>query len=351
MKNREITLAIHHDKGIDSYSNKWIEYCQKHNIKYKIVNCYSDNIIEELQNYDALLWHWIHIDHKAQLFARQLMLSLEAINYPVYPNAKSCWHFDDKLGQKYLLEAIKAPIVKSYAFFDKKSAIEWIESTSFPKVFKLRNGAGAHNVQLIHSIQEAKKYINKIFGSGFQANYRGGVLSDKIWHFRRDKSLKSFLDIGTGVFRYIFPHKVYSLLPVEKNYLYAQDFIPNCDHDIRVFVIGNRAVTKKRMVRDGDFRASGSGKMSWDIGEEGKKCVEVAFEVSEKLQTQSLAFDFVKDSDGYKIVEISYTASVRGFPTSPGYWTRDLEWIETPLRVEYFIIEDLINSLSKLRIS
>ncbi len=347
MKNK-ITLAIHHDRGDDFYSDKWIEYCQKYNINYKIVNCYNNNIIQELKECNALLWHWIHIDYKAQLFARGLIASLEAINFPVYPNIRTCWHFDDKLGQKYLLEAIDAPIVNNYAFFDKKSATNWINSTTFPKVFKLRNGAGAHNVQLIHSKKEAKKYINKIFGSGFQAYYRGGVLKDKIWHFKRDKSFKTFFEIGAGVIRYFFPHKIYSMLPIEKNYLYAQDFIPNCDHDIRVFVIGNRAVTKKRMVRDGDFRASGSGKMSWDIGEEGKECVKVAFEISKKLQTQSLAFDFVKDIDGYKIVEISYAASPRGFPKSPGYWTQDLEWIEASLRVEYFIIEDLINSLNKL---
>jgi glutathione synthase/RimK-type ligase-like ATP-grasp enzyme len=289
----------------------------------------------------------IHIDYKAKLFARELIASLDTINFPVYPNIKTCWFFDDKLGQKYLLEAIKAPMVKSYAFFDKKSAIEWIEETNFPKVFKLRNGAGSHNVQLIKSKKIAKKYIDKIFGSGFKANYRSGVLKDKIWHFKRDKSLKSFLQIGAGVIRYIFPHKVYSMLPIEKNYLYAQDFIPNCDHDIRVFVIGNRAVTKKRIVRDGDFRASGSGKMSWDIGEEGKECVKMAFEIAQKLNVQSLAFDFVRDKDGYKIVELSYTASPRGFPKSPGYWRKeDLKWVEkAPIRVEDFIIEDFINSL------
>ena len=119
MKSREITVAIHPDAGTDFYSDKWIEYCQKHNIKYKLVDCYSDNIMEELQDCDALLWHWIHIDYKAQLFARQLMLSLEAINYPVYPNAKSCWHFDDKLGQKYLLEAIKHQQLKTMHFLIK----------------------------------------------------------------------------------------------------------------------------------------------------------------------------------------------------------------------------------------
>ncbi len=42
------------------------------------------------------------------------------------------------------------------------------------------------------------------------------------------------------------------------------------------FVIGDRAVTKKRFVRDGDFRASGSGVMSWDIGDDAKSCIEMA---------------------------------------------------------------------------
>ena len=344
MQSRKtVKIAIHSQKGDDSYSDKWIEYCEDNQIEYRLVNCYDSNIIEQLKECDGLLWHWQHTDYKAQLFARQLMLSLERANFPVYPNAKSSWHFDDKLGQKYLLESIDAPLVKSYAFYDRESALEWIESTTLPKVFKLRSGAGAYNVSLIKTKREAKKYINRLFSKGFKSNYSGAILNEKIWHFKRDKSLKSFLNIGRGLARVIFPHKIANLLPVERNYLYAQDFIDGCDHDIRVFVIGNRAVTKKRMVRDGDFRASGSGKMSWDIGEDGKKCVEMAFEVVDKLQAQSVAFDFVLDGDKYKIVEISYAASPRGFPHTPGHWDRDLNWIEAPLRVEYFIIEDFLN--------
>ncbi len=66
------------------------------------------------------------------------------------------------------------------------------------------------------------------------------------------------------------------------------------------------------------------------------------------LKAQSLAFDFIKYKNEYKIVEISYSASPRGFPKSPGYWTKDLEWIEkSPIRVEYFIIEDFIESIKK----
>ena len=338
-------IAIHHLKGNDSYSDKWIEYCKEHEINYKLVDCYSSDIIDDISDCDALMWHWQHTDYRAQLFARQLILSLDRIGFRVYPNANTSWHFDDKLGQKYLLEAIDAPMVKSYAFYDKESAFKWIDETTMPKVFKLRNGAGAHNVELIKSKKEARRYIKRLFSSGFKSNHRGAILDEKIWHFKRDKSLKSFFNISKGLFRFLFPHEIRNKLPIEKNYLYAQDFIADCDHDIRVFVIGDRAVTKKRMVREGDFRASGSGKMSWDLEQISPKCVKMAFDVTQKLKAQSLAFDFVLDGDEYKIVEISYAASPRGFPECPGYWNRDLSWTKAPLRVEYFMIEDMINSL------
>jgi len=341
-------LAIHHQSGNDSYSDRWIEYCKNNNIEYEIVNCYNSNILKKLKQFDALLWHWQHTDYKAKLFANSLIFSLDTINYPVYPNLKTSFFFDDKLAQKYILEAIDAPFIKSYIFFTKEEALEWIEKTKFPKVFKLRSGAGSFNVTLIKSKSEARRYIDKIFKRGFLPTYRTSILKEKIWHFQREKSIKNFFNISKGLFRCIFPNKVYKELPLEKNYLYAQDFIPNCNHDIRVFVIGSRAVTKKRMVRKGDFRASGSGKMSWDIGEEGRECVRIAFELTKRLKAQSLAFDFIRDKSGYKIVEISYSASPRGFVEALGYWNENLEWIDKkPIRVEHFIIEDFIKSIKK----
>ncbi len=44
------------------------------------------------------------------------------------------------------------------------------------------------------------------------------------------------------------------------------------------------------------------GKMTWDIGEEGKECVKIAFDITKRLKAQSLAFDFIKDRNEYKIV-------------------------------------------------
>ena len=73
-----------------------------------------------------------------------------------------------KLGQKYLLEAIGAPCIPSYVFYDKKDAIKWLNKTTFPKVFKLRGGASSVNVKLIKNRKQAIKIIRKSFTKGFK---------------------------------------------------------------------------------------------------------------------------------------------------------------------------------------
>ena len=338
-------IAIHFikERVEDSYAPKWIEYCKEYDIDFEIVNCYDNDILEKLKDFDALLWHWDQLDYRALLFAKGLTKVLDRDDFVIYPNVNSSWHYDDKVGQKYLLESIDAPMVKSYVFYEKEKARDWIENTTFPKVFKLRSGAGSYNVFLIKDKKQALRYLNQAFGRGFFPHSKLAVLRERIWHFKKNRDLKSLLKISFGLYRYIIPNKIYKNLPRERNYLYAQDFIPNCDHDVRIYIIGDRALGKKRLVREGDFRASGSGVFDWS--DVPKECITKAFEITRNIKAQSLAFDFVKDKDGYKVVEISYVASVRAFLDAKGYWNKDLQWIEGDLRSEYFIIEDVLEKV------
>ena len=125
-------LAIHERPR--SFSDRWIEYCEKNSIPYKIVNCYRSDILEQLSDCDGLMWHWTLMDYKSTLFARQLTLSVKELGIKMYPDFNTSWHYNDKLGQKYLLESIKAPLVPSYVFYTKQEAVKWINETSFPKV-------------------------------------------------------------------------------------------------------------------------------------------------------------------------------------------------------------------------
>ncbi|WP_404413644.1 hypothetical protein LG277_09520 [Vreelandella aquamarina] len=331
-------LAIHDRPG--SFSDKWIEYCEKQCLSYKIVNCYSSDIIEQMSNCDGLMWHWGHNDHKAALFARQLTYSLEASGKYVFPSAATVWHFDDKVGQKYVLDSIDAPIVPSYVFYGKQEALSWAESANFPKVFKLRGGAGAENVRIAKTRKEAESFIRKAFGRGFKVKNRLNFLKERLWHFKRDRSVKSFLNISKGLARLLLPASAERNFLRERNYAYFQDFIPNNDSDIRVIVIGKRAFAIKRMVREGDFRASGSGQIIYDPAQIPQECIKIAFEISKRLGSQCLAYDFVFEGYQPLVVELSYSFARKVYLPCPGYWTEQLEWVEGNFFPEFFMAED-----------
>ena len=336
---KEKKVAIHHREG--SFSNKWIEYCEKNGIEYKLVNCYSSSIVKDLSDCNILLWHWHHYEYPAKLMAKQLVYSLTLKGIKVLPNIQTCLYYDDKLGQKYLFESIGVPMVKSYAFYNKQDAYNWIDNSTFPKIFKLRGGASSINVRLIKSKQEAKRYVKKMFSTGIGVS-RVSELRDSILFFKRDKTFLNFMKIGRGVFRIFFPAKEFRDIK-EKGYLYAQDFIPNQNSDIRVTVIGKRAFAKKRMVREGDFRASGSGNRSYNIEDIPIECIDIAFKVMKKLEAQVLALDFIFDGEKYLLLEISFGFSKDDNLCYLGYWNEKLDFISTEIHPEYFMVQDMLS--------
>lgn len=335
-------IAIHKSGG---FSERWVEYCEKNNIDYKIVNAYDSGIVKQVKDCDAFMWHHSHINYKDALFAKQLLFSLEMAGKKVFPDWRTCWHFDDKVGQKYLLEAIGAPLVPSYVFYTKKEALDWINKTSFPKVFKLRGGAGAANVKLAHTATEARKLVRKAFGKGF-TQYNSWVnLKDRWRLYRIGKT--DFKDVLKGVIRLGYKPDFAKMHAPEKGYAYFQDFIPNNTYDIRVCVVGNKAFALKRLTREGDFRASGSGNIVYDRNQIDERCVKIAFNVNKKLESQSVAYDFVFDENKQPlIVEISYGYAVKAYDTCEGYWTEDMHWHEgTYFDFCGWMVEEVIKSV------
>ncbi|PML94609.1 ATP-grasp domain-containing protein [Vibrio breoganii] len=335
-------VAIHHDKK--SFSTRWIEYCIENNINYELVNCYDSNIVEQLKCFDILLFNWWHHDVKAALFMRQLTMSLESINIKVFPDSATSWHYDDKVGQKYLLEALDLPLVPSYVFYDRKQALLWAEVAEFPKVFKLRGGAGAMNVKLVHDENQARKYIRKAFTSGFSVSDRFSIFKDRILQLKGNFSTENIIGLLKGIARLLVPTEQERMQPKQKGYVYFQDFIPNNDSDMRIIVIGNKAFGMKRYVRDGDFRASGSLKSSFLKNDIDENCIQIAFDTTKKIKVQSVAFDFVFKNGVPLIVEISYAFSMRSFEKYEGYWKDDLTFVKGAFNPQDFIIENVLNS-------
>jgi len=328
-------IGIHHREG--SYSTEWISYCDQNDIAYKLVDCYKNDIIEQLADCDALMWHYYHESAKDIQFAKQLLFALEGSGKVVYPNRASNWHFDDKVGQKYLFESIGAPLVPSYAFYTKREALEWVNSTSFPKVFKLRGGAGSSNVRLVRSRAQAVSFVRKAFGRGFKRYHPLKNLNERWRLYKMGKM--SFVDLLKGWIRLLRPTKFARVMGRDRGYIYFQDFIPNNTHDIRVTYVNNRCFASRRAVRPGDFRASGSGIPDMDQANVPLSALEISFDVAEKLGLQSAAIDFVVLDDKPLIVEICYAYGHYDGHYKHGYYDRDLNYYKEEFNAYHWMVD------------
>ena len=339
---KRIKIAIQPDKGY--YSDRWIEYCEHKNYCYKLVDCYKSDIIEQLQGCTHFLWNIQFFKMKDMLFAKQLLYSIENLGIKVFPNFHTMWHYDDKIGQKYLLESIGAPFVKTTIFYDKNQALEWVKNASYPFVFKLTGGASSKNVKLVKSRITAERLIKKAFSKGFNASVPSFRMKEGWRKFKKYRTLHFLRDTLAGLKNLLFPTHEQKLNKVlEKGYFYIQDFLPGNPFDIRIFVIGKRAVAIKRMVRRNDFRASGSGFVKFERKEIDERCVKIAFDVTQKLKAQALTFDFIYDQNNEPlIIEISYASVFKGYDKCDGYWDNNLNFIPGHLKAEYWMIEDLL---------
>jgi glutathione synthase/RimK-type ligase-like ATP-grasp enzyme len=353
-------LGLHLSPG--SYSDRWVKYCREKGISFKEVDPFRPDFIQQVVGLKAFAWHWDHADPRAVLMARQVTYALEAKGLVVFPNSATCWHFDDKVGQKYLLEAIGAPLVPSYVFYDRESALRWIEHTSFPKVFKLRKGSASSNVRLVRSARQGRHLVARAFREGFNpvASYfsdwwaklalhrqLGEIPEQTAGPLKRQVLLFDILSRLPRSIRRIA--RANHLLQKERGYVYFQDFVPDNQFDTRVTIIGRRAFGDIRHVRKGDFRASGSGHSDWNPAGIDLGCIRTAFAVTRKIGAQALAFDFVFGPGRQPlIVEISYACPPYSIYGCPGHWDEALNRHEGHVWPQDAIMEDLLRSPTSL---
>ena len=318
-------IALHKQKG--GFFERWIAYCENNDVPYKLVNCYDNDIIEQLRKCDGLMWHFSQNKREDILVAKQILFALEHTGFCVFPNMRTAWHFDDKVAQKYLLEAVGAPLISSYVFLDQKEALDWAARTDFPKVFKLRCGASSSNVQLVKNRRQAKQVIQQAFGKGFRSYNSWGSFYERWRKYRMEKT--DINDVLRGVARLVFEPDFSRVRGRERGYVYFQEFLPDNDSDIRIVTVYGKALYVKRMVRQNDFRASGSGVVNFDKAEIDERCVEIALNTSRQLGAQMMNYDFIFDGRGEpRIVEVSYGVVPWGFDGCSGYWDEQMTWVE-----------------------
>lgn len=342
MQERALMIAIHIQPG--SFSDRWVLACKEKGLPYVEVDAFAVNLLETIKslNISIFLYHPPMGSLASSLLSKSLSRSLELSGVRVFPNDKDIWHFDDKLAQKYMFEATGIDTPKTWVFFDRLSCIQWLRTTKYPKVFKLRSGAGSTNVKLIKNYRSGAYLARKMFGKGLAPN--DNMIMDFRTKIRKHQERRDWMDFlkraPRTISRWINSRR---LIPNECGYFYVQEFLPKNDCDTRITIIGNRAFGFRRMVRPGDFRASGSGFVDVDPEAIDLGFVEDAFKYSKRLGLYCAAFDFIYDRsvDRRKVVEVSFGFKSDLVRSCPGYWSSDLRWNDGSVWPEDCIVDDI----------
>lgn len=336
----ELKLAIHGSSS--GYSPFWIDYCRRKKVPHKVVNCYDNDIVDQVRSCSALLWHHSHSDPRDVVIAQQILFAHQHAEFKVFPDFRLAWHFDDKVGQKFLFEALDIPRLPSYVFVELAPALEWAATTEYPKVFKLRHGASSSCVRLVNSERQARRLIKRAFGRGFPVYSPWENLKDRFSSAKL--SAPDALELAKGLGRFFYPPRFSRVLGPQNGYVLFQDFAPGNDSDTRIVVVGDKAFGARRWVRPGDFRASGSQRFSYEPEHIDIECVALAFKLAKKLGCQCLAFDFVREQDeSVAVIEVSYGFGWKG--DSPGYWDSSLQWHASDYRPEEWMIDLVLESV------
>ena len=260
----------------------------------------------------------------------------------VFPNDASYWHYDNKLAQYFLFRSLEIPSSPTSIFYSAPEALSWARQTTYPKVWKLKSGAGSSNVRLVRSPKHAQRLIRQAFGRGFSPVPK--LLDDFNTKFYKHNHHKDWSQTLRRL-----PRTLHNILQQrraaapERGYAIFQDFLPGNGHDTRVTVIGRRAFAFRRFIRPNDFRASGSGRIDWEPGAIDPECVRLAFQAAGKIGSRCLAFDIIYNLQRNPVVlEVSYRFMPEFVERCPGYWDEGLIFHQGHIWPQDAILDDLL---------
>lgn len=351
MLNKNIHIAINkNDKMFQhssAWTNTWIQYCQKNDVPFEVVDCYQPDIIDKLRHFDCLLWHIGNYVLQDMMVGRSVLFAANMMGLKVFPDYNTAWHFDDKIAETYLLQTADAPIPNSWMFYLLEDCIYWLENKAkYPLIGKLRCGSGSNNVKLLRTRKDAIIYAKHMFNEGYKT-YPSVLFKTKS-QFLSSKSWEDIKSRGKRIPEFLHTLSRAKMFPKERGYVYFQEYIPNDGYDLKVVVIGDKLSFIGRNIRKNDFRASGGGDLFFNKSLIAQNIISSAFSTSDKLGFQCMGYDYVVDKvngDG-KIIEISFGFSHIALLQAGGYFERSGIWHNEPLDAPTEVIKSIIQLVS-----
>lgn len=336
-------VGIHYDFEyiVSDFVKQFIEILEYNDIAFRIMDSSSNSFWEDLNELDLFIYHFGNNDISKDRAMTFMPIIEEYHGIKCLPNYNTYWHYDDKIKQYFFLRSRGYPVAESWVFWERKAAMEFVESCDYPVIFKLRGGSNSNSVIKLDNKRQARKIVQLMFGSkGAIPGRLPSKLTTRYKYFDVKKECKN---IGRRLIKPLIGRASSHNWVVHRGYAYFQRFYPNNAWDTRVTTIGDRTYAFRRFVRKNDFRASGSDDWSLDRSKIDIRMLKIAQQISSENSFQVMAYDFVMDENNDPVlIEISYCYG--DYPEfHDGYWDKDLNWVEGSFSTQYLELVDALN--------
>lgn len=163
----EFKLGIVFDPA--HYHRYFMASCRELGVSYEIIDILKDdwvNIVEKSNIKGLLVWPHLNSEPIKTGMDERLFLIQKYLKIPVYPDVEAVSILDNKRRVRDWLIANKFKVPKTWCFFDKMDAVDFVNKVDFPIVYKTIKGSVSNGVEIIKNKSRALKLINHCFGKG-----------------------------------------------------------------------------------------------------------------------------------------------------------------------------------------
>lgn len=255
------------------YWTKYERFLKSNSIPYKYLNIHESDWRYKVEKFDQIIWPIGGSPPELAEARRKIFIIENLLKVKCYPSFFTVNLIGEKITQYDLLKSYDFPIIDTFISYSYSDVLRNIEKLKYPLVSKITTGAGSAGVHLIKNLKDARKTVRKIFSFYGKNTY---------WYFQR-----------------------------QKNYIFFQEFIDGAKYDLRIFVVGNKVFGYYRDVPEGDFRASGLGKVRKD--DIPIRAMDIAVNIYKALNIPLVAVDMLKNpkTDDYNIIELALVPAIR----------------------------------------
>lgn len=245
-------------KGQAREYEHYVRACQEMDVHHAVIDLTADGwleqvIEEECDGYLARPPHWTTVWR--EIYLERVFVIANQLNKFVFPSLLEMTLYENKKMMSYWMKVNNVPHPPTRVFVNQREALAFARTAVYPIVFKTSLGSAGSGVRILNDFAEAERIIVSAFDTGIVRTPGDG--RDRQW-----------------------------------GYVIFQDYIRNA-REFRIIRIGDSFFGHEKLAENGMH--SGSNLVGW--GAPPGRMLDLAYDVSERGQFNSMDFDVFMDED------------------------------------------------------